>query len=194
MRRRSWIGGVALGALLLAGCAGLLSHAGAHGPFGAARASSVSDIRKIKHVVVIMQENRSFDSYFGTYPGADGIPMKNGIPTVCVPDPRLGKCVTPYYDNQDLNKGGPHGQDNIAGGRMTGFIGQVEQANPEACAALNNPNCGSGSETSDVMGYHDGRDIPNYWAYAKLNIEAPRHIDDAVANERRPGRGDTLPT
>ena len=29
-------------------------------------------IHKIKHVVIIMQENRSFDSYFGTYPGADG--------------------------------------------------------------------------------------------------------------------------
>ena len=29
-------------------------------------------IHKIKHVVVIMQENRSFDEYFGTYPGADG--------------------------------------------------------------------------------------------------------------------------
>src|SRR5438270_12429413 len=37
-------------------------------------------IHKIAHVVVIMQENRSFVSYFGTYPGADGIP-KN----VCVP-------------------------------------------------------------------------------------------------------------
>ena len=31
-------------------------------------------IHKIRHVIVIMQENRSFDSYFGTYPGADGIP------------------------------------------------------------------------------------------------------------------------
>ena len=35
-----------------------------------------------------MQENRSFDSYFGTYPGADGIPMKHGVPTVCNPDPK----------------------------------------------------------------------------------------------------------
>jgi len=25
-------------------------------------------IHKIKHVIIIMQENRSFDSYFGTYP------------------------------------------------------------------------------------------------------------------------------
>jgi len=32
-------------------------------------------IHTIKHVIVIMQENRSFDSYFGTFPGADGIPM-----------------------------------------------------------------------------------------------------------------------
>ena len=33
-----------------------------------------SGIHKIKHIIVIEQENRSFDSYFGTYPGADGIP------------------------------------------------------------------------------------------------------------------------
>ena len=33
-------------------------------------------IQKIRHVVMIVQENRSFDSYFGTYPGADGIPAK----------------------------------------------------------------------------------------------------------------------
>src|SRR3984893_8858917 len=40
-------------------------------------------IHKIKHVIVVMQENRSFDSYFGTYPGADGIPMTDGTPRVC---------------------------------------------------------------------------------------------------------------
>src|ERR1700680_338685 len=44
-------------------------------------------IHKIKHGVVMMQENRSFDNYFGTYPGGDGIPMKKGVPTVCNPDP-----------------------------------------------------------------------------------------------------------
>ncbi|HEX9414945.1 MAG TPA: alkaline phosphatase family protein, partial [Ktedonobacterales bacterium] len=67
---------------------------------------------KIQHVIVIMQENRSFDSYFGTYPGADGIPMQNGVPTVCVPDPAAGQCVKPYHDPNDLNRGGPHGQSN----------------------------------------------------------------------------------
>ncbi len=47
-------------------------------------------IHKIKHVIIVMQENRSFDSYFGTYPRADGIPMSHGIPSVCLPDPVSG--------------------------------------------------------------------------------------------------------
>jgi phospholipase C len=31
---------------------------------------------KLDHLIFIVQENRSFDHYFGTYPGADGIPTK----------------------------------------------------------------------------------------------------------------------
>jgi len=33
----------------------------------------------IKHVIVIMQENRSFDTYFGTFPGADGLPRDGSL-------------------------------------------------------------------------------------------------------------------
>jgi phospholipase C len=62
-------------------------------------------IHKIRHVVVIMQENRSFDSYFGTYPGADGIPAKNGHFTVCVPNPRARRCDRPYHDPNLVNGG-----------------------------------------------------------------------------------------
>src|SRR6185437_9636624 len=65
-------------------------------------------IHTIKHVIVIMQENRSFDSYFGTYPGADGIPMSDGQPSVCVPDPLHRTCVRPYHDTANRNAGGPH--------------------------------------------------------------------------------------
>ena len=43
-----------------------------------APAPALAGIHKIQHVIIIMQENRSFDSYFGVYPGADGIPMKGG--------------------------------------------------------------------------------------------------------------------
>src|ERR1700738_362101 len=72
----------------------LLSAAWAS-PAGAAGAAG--GIHKIKHVVVIMQENRSFDSYFGTYPGADGLPRQNGQFTVCVPDPATSACVKPFH-------------------------------------------------------------------------------------------------
>jgi phospholipase C len=112
-------------------------------------------IHKIQHVVVIMQENRSFDSYFGTFPGADGIPMMGGAPAVCAPDPELGSCVRPYHDSADKNHGGPHraldASLDIDGGRMDGFI-------PQAEGRMRGP--------TDVMGYHDQREIPNYWAYA----------------------------
>ena len=51
-------------------------------------------------MIVIVQENRSFDSYFGTYPGADGIPMKHGVPTTCSWNPITHRCQRPYYDTQ----------------------------------------------------------------------------------------------
>ena len=38
------------------------------------RPSKKANTTPIQHVVIIVQENRSFDSYFGTYPGANGIP------------------------------------------------------------------------------------------------------------------------
>ncbi len=88
-------------------------------------------IHKIKHVIIIEQENRSFDSYFGTYPGADGIPMSNGKPSVCVPMPS-GGCQEPYHDTADVNGGGPHGERNakldVDGGKMDGFITEATNA------------------------------------------------------------------
>ena len=130
--------------------------------------AALSGIHKIKHVVIIMQENRSFDSYFGTFPGANGIPMKNGVPTVCVPDPHLGGCQRPYVDHNDANGGGPHGgpafKKDVNGGKMNGFVASDEQA-VRGCVDPNNPKCQNGP--IDVMGYHTESDIPNYWAYAR---------------------------
>src|SRR6266702_7455032 len=77
----------------LAACANPFSSNGA----SSNTSSNNGDIQKIKHIVVIMQENRSFDSYFGTYPGVDGIPAG-----VCLPDPH-GPCVKPFHNPADLN-------------------------------------------------------------------------------------------
>ena len=150
---------------------GLLAAACASGGGGGGGAGGASGIHKIEHVVVIMQENRSFDHYFGTYPGAHGFPRKaDGSIDVCVPDPaKNGHCVAPYHDPSPHNGGGPHGQENatadIDGGRMDGFIAQAEKGR-RGCGDTTDPVCTNSTEP-DVMGYHDGRDIPNYWAYAK---------------------------
>ena len=59
-----------------------------------AASAEVPPATPIRHFVVLMQENHSFDNYFGTYPGADGIP-----PGACMPiHPSRGRrpCVRPF--------------------------------------------------------------------------------------------------
>src|SRR5439155_26911297 len=46
-----------------------------------------------------------------------------------------------------------------------GFIAQA-QCGQRGCTDQNNPAC-TNATVPDVMGYHDGSDIPNYWAYAE---------------------------
>ena len=162
---RSRAGAAALGAVLLT-VATLVAGAGPARPAG----YGPDPIHKIKHVVMVMQENRSFDHYFGTYPGADGIPMdRNGNPRVCNPDPRAGICWRPYHDPRVRQGGGPHGAKNsvraINGGRMDGFISEAQNA-PHRCKNRNDPVC-SPASALDVMSYHDDRELPNYWAYAR---------------------------
>ncbi|HKH88233.1 MAG TPA: alkaline phosphatase family protein [Acidimicrobiales bacterium] len=132
-------------------------------------------IQKVKHVIMIMQENRSFDNYFGTYPGALGIPMRNGVPTVCVPNPATHVCDKPFHDVYDVNGGGPHSEPfalaDVDGGKMDGFIGSVLKV-AKTCTSPQDPSCvfvkfGGKSGVPDVMGYHTAAEIPNYWTYAK---------------------------
>jgi phospholipase C len=130
----------------------------------------------IQHVIFIVQENRSFDHYFGTFPGADGIPTdRKGGFTVCAHDPVTGICAAPYHDPTLVDFGGPHSQGasrlDVNGGRMDGFIQAAVNrvttcANDDRatrrCRRMNGPR-----SQPDVMGYHDAREIPNYWAYAE---------------------------
>ncbi len=141
-----------------------------------AAAPALQGIQKIQHVIIIMQENRSFDSYFGVYPGADGIPMKGGVPAVCVPDPLTHQCVAPFVDHKDQNPGAPHkaadSVTDVDGGKMDGFIAAAEAG-----------RCAPGHQcvADQVMGYHVQSDIPNYWAYAK-NFVLDEHMFESVAS------------
>ena len=126
-------------------------------------------IHKIKHVVIVMQENRSFDQYFGTFPGAAGIPAAGGKFLGAILDPRTKSCVRPFHNASLSNVGGPHSQPNatadINGGRMNGFIAQFRGAAAD-CTGQTNQVCAA-SAPPDVMGYHDAREIANYWRYAQ---------------------------
>ncbi len=161
--RRALAGALALAALALAGCHGG-SDATSPGPASSSTAQLAAT--KIRHVVIIMQENRSFDHYFGTFPGADGIPAG-----VCVPDPKRGGCVQPFHNPANINQGGPHSAaahvSDVDGGKMDGFIGVAEGAGH--CTNPFDPFCTT-PDTTDVMGYHDQREIPNYWTYAQTFV------------------------
>jgi phospholipase C len=140
---------------------------------------------KVKHIVIIMQENRSFDHYFGTYPGADGIPMQNGIPTVCANDPVTGQCIKPFHDPSDINYGGPHGSTaavtDINSGKMDGFVQSVMEGRRNYCSNPKTPGCTSGKQGPDVMSWHDAREIPNYWAYAQNFVLQDRMFEPSAS-------------
>jgi phospholipase C len=139
-----------------------------------ARAESApTGIFKLDHLIFIVQENRSFDHYFGTFPGADGLPTVDGRPHACVPDPVLHRRSCVYHTHRDLQNAGPHNHRSamvaVDGGRMDGFIRSLP-ATPRWCVDRTKPRCGGfvGPELQpDVMSYHTAREIPNYWAYAR---------------------------
>lgn len=134
----------------------------------------------IAHVVFIIQENRSFDNYFGTFPGADGIP-----PGVCEPRnkkrPQEG-CVAPFRDLLDADAGANHYDwnaradidDGVTTATMRGFAatqinvgGQGTTCNGTTALL---PVCWverAAHDRVDVMGTHTDQEIPNYWAYAR---------------------------
>jgi phospholipase C len=58
-----------------------------------------------------MQENRSFDNYFSTYPGANGIPKG----TTCIPlspGHRSVGCVKPFLSTRPISGDLPHGYNH----------------------------------------------------------------------------------
>src|SRR5512140_2463140 len=120
-------------------------------------ASDGEGIHNIKHIIMIMQENRSYDSYFGTFPGADGIPMKDGKPRICAPDPKTHICVRPFHDPNDRNAGGPHQHmdavNDIDHGSMDGFVALERKALSIACRPDSSEvACALPARRIDVMG------------------------------------------
>jgi phospholipase C len=102
---------------------------------------------RIDHILFLIQENHSFDNYFGTYPGAEGLPQGVKLPL----QPGEPPAVAPFHFTTPLTHDMSHAyavcRAAIDDGKMDGFI--------------------PAEKSTDTMGYYDGSDIPNYWAYAQ---------------------------
>ena len=104
----------------------------------------------IKHVVVIVKENHTFDNYFGSFPGAEG--TLSGTQNLCDLPSGRGPCPqAPDKPKHDMDHGHAAGLIDWNGGKMDGW------SKP------------GGSDTGDLQTYaqYTEQDIPNYWQYAR---------------------------
>jgi phospholipase C len=149
----------------------------------------------IKHVVVIFDENESFDHYFGTYPYAantDGstFSAKRGTPTVnglyskitkSGPTGPLLTANTNSYNPErlshsdaltcDQNHGYTPEQDAFDGGKMNDFVEDTESAS--TCAAGTSEYFQPGL----VMDYFDGNTVTGLWNYAQNYAMSDNNYD-----------------
>jgi phospholipase C len=135
-------------------------------PAPAAVAQDDDTTTPIKHFITLMQENHTFDSYFGTYPGADGVPAGTCMPT---DDP--GQCVEPWHIGgsaiEDLGHNLETFERQYNHGRMDGFVTAFSKSR------MVNPKL--------PMGYYDRRDLPFYWNVADDFVLFDRNFTSAHA-------------
>jgi phospholipase C len=125
----------------------------------------------IEHFVTLMQENHTYDNYFGTYPRGNGFPAH-----VCVPidplKPRRG-CVRPFHlgSNRVVPADPAHStaiaREQFNHGRMNGFVRALDRVNQDGRLA---------------MGYRNGRDLPYYWNLAAQYVLYDRFFSSAMSD------------
>ena len=81
--------------------------------------------------------------------------------------------MAPFHDSADVNFGGPHGATTPPPtSTAASWTGSSARPSGGPAAAPMTPAAAPASRTRpskciDVMGYHDAREIPNYWTYAQ---------------------------
>jgi len=153
----------------------------------------IADLRAhVKHVFVIYQENRSYDSYFGTFPGGEGLasPLAktHGFRQY---DPLGGRFVTPFRivesDVADADHSRPGLIRRVDDGRMDLFVADEEFA-----------QLGRGATREDAhavglltMAYEDCDTIPFLWKYAR-DFALYDHIFQGMYGPSTPGNIDII--
>ena len=125
----------------------------------------------IKHVVMLMQDNHSFDNYFGTYPGADGIPAGVCQRLKLTRQSTGVRQAVPHRDTpvEDLSQGIGVQKRQYNGGRMDGFVAAYRRL---------------GLDGTSAMGYYDGRDIPYHWNVAEQYVLFDRFFCSTAVGSR----------
>ena len=104
----------------------------------------------IEHFVVLMQSGHSFDNYFGTYPGADGLAPDTCMKFYSGATSDEG-CVRPFHLEHPLPDPLDHDESiyvrQLHQGKMDGFVDVFRR---------------QGRNGTVAMGYYDDRDIPYY--------------------------------
>ena len=119
----------------------------------------------IKHFISVMQEMRSFDSYFGTYPKADGIPSG-----VCMPAPEVSgsPCVKPYAigtaRSRRMLDDRSAFEAQYAMGAMSGFV------TGQSTRGVTNPL---------PMAHYVAGQLPYYWSLARNYVLFDRYFSSA---------------
>jgi phospholipase C len=116
----------------------------------------------IKNIVILMQENRSFDHYFGTMPGVRGfsdptaIRLPNGNPVFYQPDPShaQGYLLPFHYDTKMTSAQATPGTDHSWPTQHQAW----NNGAMDAWIAAKGPY---------TMGYFAQQDIPFHWALAQ---------------------------
>ena len=142
---------------------------------------------QIQHLIFIVQENHSFDNYFGTYPGANGLSLSTAIPfdpnqtslgyvhpfhlnvtqPIMIWGDELPPGVSDPDDLQQTNSTIPFHFDTESIGR------DLSHAWTVAHEAYDNGKM-DGFVVAEgsvlTMGYYDRSDIPYYWDYANQYV------------------------
>jgi phospholipase C len=139
-------------------------------PSFAQEANPPADLNSIQHFVFIVKENRTFDNYFGAFPGADGATTGQLSTGEIIP---LGR--TPDATPRDIGHGWLQSLLGTNYGRMDKFD-LIEINKTQACTLNGDYLC-----LSQLL----EADIPNYWAYAR-NFVLADHAFSSMQSDSFP--------
>ena len=138
---------------------------------------------QIKHIVVLMMENHSFDNYLGTLGRGDGFPIgDDGAPDAENPD-SSGAMIRAYHARSTLQHDGVPSQswsachNQWAGGKLNGFVTASEQAAAEQAAIER--DVPEGDKTA-AMSYWTDQDLPFYHGLARTFPLADRWVSSCL--------------